>query len=98
MDGKSISAVLIQSAKDMKADKITMRELEALAMPAVESLSPRQIKKIRMEANASQEVMACFLNVGVTTMQKWERGDSHPHGAALKLLNLAHRNGIQSII
>jgi putative transcriptional regulator len=49
---------------------------------------------MRESAKVSRGVMAKLLNVGVTTVQKWERGDTHPDGAALKLLNLVHTHGI----
>ncbi len=98
MNGKTIMDVVLESAAELQVDKVTMRELEALALPKVKPLSPLQIKNIRKKARASQGVMARFLNVGVTTVQKWERGDTEPHGAALKLLNLAYRNGIEAII
>ena len=98
MDGKSIMDVVLESARDLDVDKVTMRELEALSLPPIKELSPNQIKTIRTKAKASQNVMARFLNVGVTTVQKWERGDTKPHGAALKLLNIAQRSGIEYII
>jgi len=98
MDDKNIMEVILESAKELNVDKITMRELEALSLPPVKQLRPKQIKKIRDKAKASQGVMATFLNVGITTVQKWERGDTEPQGAALKLLNIAYRNGIEAII
>jgi len=98
MDDKNIMEVILESAKELNVDKITMRELEALSLPPVQQLRPKQIKKIRDKAKASQGVMATFLNVGITTVQKWERGDTEPQGAALKLLNIAYRNGIEAII
>jgi len=98
MDGKSILDAVLEAANDLNVDKITMRKLESLALPPVKDMTPSQIKRIRERAKASQGVMAVFLNVGVTTIQKWERGDTVPHGAALKLLNLASRNGIESIM
>ena len=98
MDNKSIMETVLESAIDLEVDKITMNKLEALALPPVKQLTPRQIKSIRIKAKASQGVMAIFMNVGITTVQKWERGDTTPSGAALKLLNLAHRQGIDAII
>ena len=98
MDGKSILDAVLETAADLNVNKITMRELASLALPPVQGLTPSQIRKIRERARASQSVMATFLNVGVTTVQKWERGETVPHGAALKLLNLANRNGIESIM
>ena len=90
--------VALQTAKDLKLSKTTMRELEALNLPKVEPLSPKDIKEIRSRAAASQAVMAAFLNVSVSTVQKWERGEVHPQQAALKLLNLANKWGLKSLV
>jgi putative transcriptional regulator len=96
MDKNPIQA-MIDAGKELKFDKITMRELEALNVPAVEHLTPAQIKSIREKAKLSQGVMAYYLNVKPSTLQKWEQGHSHPAGAAMKLLNLAYRHGMNFI-
>jgi len=88
---------VIESAKDLKFDKVTMHELEALALPEVKELSPREIKKIRDNANISQNIMAKYLNVSPSTYQKWERGEVSPNGGNLKLLNLAYVGGLEAI-
>ena len=72
-------------------------ELEALALPKVKQLTPKQIKNIRMKAKVSQNVMAKYLNVSPSTYQKWERGEVVPHGGNLKLLNLAYARGLEAI-
>ena len=97
MDGKSILESVLESAKDLKVDKVTMHELEALALPKVKQLSPKQIKTIRVKAKISQNVMAKYLNVSPSTYQKWERGEVAPHGGNLMLLNLAYARGLEAI-
>ncbi len=97
MDGKSIMDVVLESAKDLKFDKVTMHELEALSLPEVKPLTPKQIKSIRDKAKVSQNVMAKFLNVSPSTYQKWERGEVVPRGGNLKLLTLAYRHGLKAI-
>jgi len=97
MDGKNIMDVVIESAKDLKFDKVTMHELEALALPEVKKLTPQEIKKIRERANISQNVMAKYLNVNPLTYQKWERGEVVPSGGNLKLLNLVYAGGLKAI-
>ena len=92
---KKILDVVLESAKDLKLDKVTLREIEALKLAEVKVLTPTQIKRIRTKSKASQGVMAKLMNVGVTTVQKWERGDVQPNGAALKLLNIAYKNGLE---
>ncbi len=97
MEGKSIMEVVLESAKDLKFDKITLRELAALALPEVKPLTTKQIKSIREKAKVSQNVMAKYLNVSPSTYQKWERGEIIPKGGNLKLLTLAYRHGLESI-
>lgn len=97
MDGKSIMEVVLESAKDLKFDKVTMHELEALALPKVRDLSSKQIKSIRERAKVSQNVMAKYLNVSPSTYQKWERGEVIPKGGNLKLLNLVYKRGLEAI-
>jgi len=97
MNGKNIMEVVLESAKDLEFEKVTMHELEALALPEVKKLTPREIKKIRVQANISQNVMAKYLNVSPSTYQKWERGEVVPKGGNLKLLNLAYVGGLEAI-
>jgi putative transcriptional regulator len=73
----------------------TIRMLGKDALPRVEPMTPAEIVKVREEANVSQAVLAAFLNVTVSTVSQWERGFRHPTGAALKLLNVVKRHGIE---
>jgi putative transcriptional regulator len=79
-------------------DKVTLRKLEVLSLPEVKKLSPTQIRRMREAAKLSRGVWAKILNIGVTTAQKWEKGETHPEGAALKLLNLIQVHGIRVLI
>jgi len=54
-----------------------------------------QIAAVRERTGVSQAVMAAFLNVAVSTISQWERGERHPTGAALKLLHVVRQNGIE---
>jgi len=98
MEDKDPITAMIDAGHALGFDKVTMRQLEALNVPEVQTLSPAQIRSIREKAKLSQGVMAYYLNVKPTTLQKWERGDSHPAGAAMRLLNLAYRHGTQFIV
>jgi putative transcriptional regulator len=98
MDGKTIMEVVLEAANDAKFDKVTMDQLQALALPEVRSLSPAEIRQLREKSRLSRSVWAKFLNVGVTTAQKWESGTTHPDGAALKLLNLVEERGITTLL
>lgn len=98
MDKMSIEDVVLEAAKKTKVDKVTMRKLEALSLPQVHSLTPDKIKTLRLKNKVSQAVMAALLNVKPTTIQKWERGETKPDGAALKLLNLVESKGLDAVI
>ena len=97
MARKSVMDVALETGKDLKFDQLTMRQLEALALPAVKILTPGQISRIRTKAGVSQNVMARYLNISPSTYQKWERGEITPQGGNLKLLNIAYRKGLEAL-
>ena len=79
-------------------DKQTMREFDALALPQVRELSPKQIRTLRARARMSQAVFAAFLNTSVSTVQKWEIGEKRPSGPSLKLLNIIDHKGVDALV
>ena len=46
----------------------------------------------------SQPVFALHLHTTASTVRKWEQGETHPTGPALKLLNVIADKGLQAII
>jgi putative transcriptional regulator len=82
---------------DAEVEKTTLRMLGRDALPKVDAFSPSEIAKLRQRAGVSQAVMAGFLNVAVNTISQWERGERKPTGAALKLLNVVKRNGVEAL-
>ena len=78
-------------------DQITMREFDILCLPKIEKLEPQKIKAIRETAQVSQAVFAAILNTSVSTVQKWEIGQKHPSGTALKLLHIVEKRGLDAI-
>ena len=78
--------------------KQTMREFDALALPRVRDLSPKQIRALRLRTRMSQAVFAAFLNTSVSTVQKWEIGEKKPSGPSLKLLNVIDQKGMDALI
>lgn len=104
-----LAAELLATAKDMRKsglltkaahEKITMRHLGSSDMPAVATakLSGAEVKAIREKANLSQAVFARYLNVTPGYVSQLERGDKHPTGPALVLLDVIRRKGIDAII
>ena len=78
-------------------DKKTMREFDDSCLTSIEDLSPRDIATIRKRAGVSQGVFARHLNVPTSLVSQWERGERHPTGAAVKLLSLVKRKGLEAI-
>jgi putative transcriptional regulator len=87
----------IGAVGDAELEKTTLRMLGRDALPKVDAFSPSEIAKLRERAGVSQAVMAGFLNVAVNTISQWERGERKPTGAALKLLHVVKRNGIEAL-
>lgn len=80
-------------------DQITMRKINVLAEHSqLQGLSAEQIKELREREGISQGVLATILNMSSESIKKWEQGKSQPKGAALKLLTLIQRDGIQSVL
>jgi putative transcriptional regulator len=82
---------------DAELEKTTLRMLGREALPKVDDFSPAEIAKLCARAGVSQAVLAGFLNVAVNTVSQWERGERKPTGAALKLLHVVKRNGIEAL-
>ena len=76
-------------------DAITMRQFDALCLPEIHELSAAKIKKLRKETGMSQPIFANVINVSTATVKQWERGERKPSGAALKLLFVIKKNGIE---
>ena len=101
MMDKSILEVAHESAKDLHEigliDNVTMREFDALCLSEIREIKPKEIKEIRNRERVSQPVLAMYLNVSPFTVKHWERGEKHPSGAALKLLNIIAKKGLAAI-
>ncbi len=78
-------------------DKVTMRKFSNLCLTQIHDFSPDQVKQIREKYHLSQPVFAQHLNVSGKLVKKWEQGVSSPKGAALKLLVLAEKEGLEAI-
>jgi putative transcriptional regulator len=78
-------------------DAKTMRDFDASCLTPVEELSPEEIVQLRKKAGVSQAVFASYLNVTVSLISKWERGEKHPRGPSLKLLSLVQKKGLEAV-
>jgi putative transcriptional regulator len=98
---------LLEAADDMRKvglldrathEKITLRHLGPMSTPKVAPISGDQIRSMRARAKMSQAVFARHLNVTVGYVSQLERGAKRPTGAALALLNVIKRKGIEAIL
>ncbi|MFU2047476.1 helix-turn-helix domain-containing protein [Avibacterium gallinarum] len=92
-------AMIRENASDLYEaglmDKKTMKKFDELCLTPVSPFTPEEIKAIREKEQVSQTVFAHYLNVSKNMISEWERGVKKPSGAALKLLNLVQRRGIE---
>lgn len=79
-------------------DAKTMREFDKTCLVPVEKLAPFEIVATRDKLGISQAVFAHYLNVSVGSVSQWERGEKHPSGPALKLLDLVRRKGLEVLV
>ena len=102
----TLTQALLETADDMRKagildarthEKITMRHLGSKALPKVSKVTAEQIRAMRTRANMSQAVFARHLNLTVGYVSQLERGAKQPTGAALALLNIIKRKGIEAI-
>lgn len=75
--------------------KKTMREYDSLCITKAPTYSSAAIINIRQKNQLSQPLFASYLNVSKSTVEKWESGDNHPTGAALKLLSIVDKHGLK---
>jgi putative transcriptional regulator len=83
---------------DQTLEKITLRHLGKTHLPIAQPMTGRQIRSVRVRAKMSQAVFARHLNLTVGYVSQLERGAKQPTGAALVLLNVIQRKGIQAIL
>jgi putative transcriptional regulator len=98
----------LETVKDMRAsgvmnkaahEKITMRHLgDAYIIPTAAPITGDDIRALREKAHLSQAVFARYLNLSVGYVSQLERGTKRPTGAALAMLNVIRRKGIEAIL
>lgn len=96
-----LDASIHEAAGDLYELKLisqqTMRKFDRGCLTEVAPLLPSEIVNLRHRAGVSQSVFASYLNVSTGVVSKWERGEKHPAGPALKLLNIARKKGLAAI-
>ena len=94
---KSLTSVVDDLFNDGAVDEITMREIHSLCLPDIQEYSAARIVELRKKTHLSQAAFAAVVNVSPSTVQKWETGNKHPTGTALKLLHLVQEKGLAFI-
>ena len=94
-------AAIHETASDMfdagVIDKQTMRGFDESCLTTVHGFTGEEIRALREREEVSQTVFAHYLNVTKDSVSQWERGQKKPVGAALKLLSLVERKGLEAI-
>jgi putative transcriptional regulator len=102
-----LTKALLETARDMRRGelldeaayaKITMRHLGENEVPKAEPITGEEIRALREKAHLSQAVFSRHLNLTVGYVSKLERGAKRPTGAALVLLNVIRRKGLEVIL
>ena len=75
--------------------KETMRDFDESCLEAPQQFEAKEIQQLRESHHMSQPVFARYLNTSQSTLEKWEAGSKHPSGAALKLLNVVRKHGLE---
>lgn len=83
---------------DEEYRQITVRHLGEKQLPMVKPIGAKEIKKIRQRAKMSQAAFARHLNLTPGYISQLERGAKQPKGAAVVLLNVIRRSGIEAVL
>jgi putative transcriptional regulator len=74
---------------------LTWTLAQALPLP---TYTAETIRQLREKLRVSQGVFAAYLNASLSTVQKWENGEKKPSGAALRLLSVIERRGLDVLV
>ena len=78
-------------------NKKTMRDFDAACLANLPEMEPEKILALRQREHVSQPVFAAYLNVTRNLVSDWERGVKRPGGAALCLLSIVEKHGLNSL-
>lgn len=106
--GSRLTRALLETADDMRAGgllsheahaKITARHFgkDGGVVAVAQPMTGEEIRALRESARLSQAVFAKYLNLTTGYVSQLERGHKQPTGAALALLNVIRRHGIEAV-
>lgn len=64
-------------------------------IPKVRPMTGSQIKEVRVRYKMSQSALALMMGMSVESVSKWERDESKPNQAALRIINVIEEKGPQ---
>ena len=79
-------------------DKATMRHFDVACLTAVDPIEPDDVRRIREKSHMSQATFAALPLAYHADCYVKGRGEKKPTGSALKLLTLADKKGIETIL
>ena len=74
-----------------------MRAFDERCLTPIAEMTLEEIRQVRPREHARQAVFARYLNVTTGLVSQWERGETRPRGASLKLLTLVAKNGLSGV-
>jgi putative transcriptional regulator len=69
--------------------------VDARNIPKVRPMTGSQIKEVRVRYKMSQSALALMIGMSVESVSKWERDESKPNQAALRIINVIEEKGPQ---
>ena len=99
-EGSSIGPRLVEAAREMvrihrgeiepaRVVRITVTDFDVESPP---TLSPEEIRAVRIRMGVSQPIFAAALNVSPETVRAWEQGKRAPDGPSVRLLQIADQH------
>lgn len=67
--------------------------VHARNIPEVREMTGGEIKEVRMRYKMSQATLAMTTGMSVESVSKWERNESKPNKAALRIINIIDARG-----
>ncbi|KFX18458.1 helix-turn-helix domain-containing protein [Pectobacterium parvum] len=86
------------TASDVDLDAINRLVAESQKTESRASMDASRVRAIREREKISQSQLAGIINMSANSVQKWERGVSAPTGAALRILEVIERKGLNAIL
>jgi putative transcriptional regulator len=102
-----LTEAILETASDMhrlgmldqaEHEQITIRHLSNQPVRAAQPISAKEIRKLREGSRLSQAAFARCLNLTAGYISQLERGTKEPKGAALALLNVVRRKGVDVVL